>query len=94
MKVLAILTIVHLLVCATAGYLFRVRVSETHQEFHPAIDMTTDEERARGEAKFLMAQTHIVFRPPTVVLIYGLVGLLALLAAFGYKLYQPFFSRS
>lgn len=87
MKALFILFIAHLTVCGVVGYLFRER-SEKHRDYQPPIETTSAEERSRGEASFLMAQSETTITFPSPILVYGAGGLLALLITFGIDLYH------
>jgi len=89
MKPLLILFIAHLTVCGVVGYLFRER-SQEHRDFETPIETTSPDERSRGEASFLLARSHTAITFPGPVLLYGAVGPLALLVAFGIELYRHF----
>ena len=91
MKILFFLFLAHITICAAAGYIFQER-SESHKDYDPPLNTTTQEERARGMASFHMSETRVTIRFPGALNLYFFAGILALAAAFISELDQRFFA--
>jgi hypothetical protein len=78
MKAWLFLIVAHLAVCVLAGYLFQHRET-TNVDHSPIIGTTTGTEAAKGERSFLMATTEQTITFPGLLILYAIVGFLALL---------------
>ena len=77
----------HVIICGVVGYAFRER-TEVHQHFDPPLETTTVTTRHHGNATFLIERNLTTITFPVPVLLYGAMGLLGLLIAFCFELYQ------
>jgi hypothetical protein len=92
MKALLFLFVAHLVLCATAGYLFHER-SESHRNFDPPTDSTSAEERARGETSFQFSHGRVAIQFPGALNLYFFAGILALVVALIIEVYERFVAR-
>gem|GEM_PF-6115032 len=87
MKAWLFLIVAHVAICVVAAYLFQHRET-THVDHSPVIDTTTETEALAGQGSFLMASTHQTITFPGSLLLYAVVGLLALLIGGAMDLYS------
>ena len=87
MKAWLFLIFAHVAVCTVAAYLFQHRET-THVEHSPVIDTTTESEALAGQRSFLMASTRQTTTFPGPLILYAIVGFLALLIGGAMDLYS------
>jgi hypothetical protein len=87
MKAWLFLIVAHVTICLVAGYLFQHRET-AHVDHSPVIDTTTEAEALAGQESFLMTSTHQTVTVPGPLILYAVVGLLALLIGGAMDLYS------